>query len=75
MAQVWRIPKPPSVMCYLALIVDYCGLLWIIDYHGLSWNIVEYLGLSLITMDYGLVDHHGLSWIIMDYGPAWIIVD
>ena len=31
-----------SVMCYPALIVDYCGLLWIIDYHGLSWIILDY---------------------------------
>ena len=47
---------------------SYCRLLWIIGYHALSWTIVDYLGLSLIIMDYGLVDHHGLSWIIDQHG-------
>ena len=56
---------------------SYYRLLWIIDYHGLSCNIVDYLGLSMIIMDYGLrwiMDCHGLSWInwVMDDGLSCI---
>ena len=50
----------------------YCELLWITMDYRLSWTfmtILDYFGLSLITMDYGI------WWIIMDYGLSWNIVD
>ena len=50
---------------------SYCQLLWITMDYRLSWTfmtILDYFGLSLITMDYGI------WWIIMDYGLSWIIV-
>ena len=48
---------------------SYCRLLWITMDYRLSWTFMDYLGLSLITMDYGI------WWIIMDYGLSWNIVD
>ena len=58
----------PSVMCYPALIIDYCGLLWIIDYHGL-WTIMDYCGLFWHSVDY-----HGLLWILK-CAPPWNRMD
>ena len=47
---------------------------------GLSWTIVDYHGLPLMLMDYGLsrvnVAYPGLAWISIDYyGSSWILTE
>ena len=54
---------------------SYCRLLWITVDYRLSWTIMEYRGLSWISVDCNGLWTGESSWIIMDYGPAWIIVD
>ena len=56
----------------ISLIVD-SGLWWYIMYYPGLWTVMDYRGLSSMTVT--IVGDRNLLWILMEYGLSWIIMD